>query len=224
VSAANQAIVGFEPWTVAKDPKRKAELEAFLHGLLESVRLIAILVYPVMPSAAGRIFQMLGLGEVEPAPEDLKWGQLEPGTALGKIRPLFPRIQKKKETPVSDDKPVPPASKEQEPEDARIDISEFAKVELRVAQVKEAEKLEGSKKLLKLQVDLGTEVRQVVAGIAQWYEPGTLVGRKVVVVTNLKPAKLFNTESNGMILAASPDDRAVLLTPDQDVPPGTKIR
>src|SRR6185503_4624773 len=106
----------------------------------------------------------------------------------------------------------------------KSDIADFAKVELRVAQVTAAEKVAGSKKLIKMNVDLGTEQRQVVAGIAETYAPESLVGRKVAFVANLKPAKLMGVESNGMVLAASLDGKAVLCTFDADVPPGTKIK
>jgi methionyl-tRNA synthetase len=106
----------------------------------------------------------------------------------------------------------------------RIDISDFARVELRVARVTAAERIAGSKKLLKLQVDLGSESRQLVAGIAETYAPEDLVGRQVVVVANLKPAKLMGVESNGMVLAASVDGRAVLCGFDQDVPAGAKVK
>jgi methionyl-tRNA synthetase len=109
------------------------------------------------------------------------------------------------------------------PED-KIDITDFAKVELRAAEVKEAERIAGSKKLVRLQVDLGGETRQVVAGIAESYAPEALVGKKVVLVTNLKPARLMGVESNGMVLAASLDGRAVLCTFDADVAPGTKVK
>jgi methionyl-tRNA synthetase len=106
----------------------------------------------------------------------------------------------------------------------KIDIADFAKVELRVAQVIEAEKIPGSKKLLKLQVDLGDEKRQIVAGIADSYAPEALVGRKVVVVANLKPAKLMGVESNGMVLAATHDGKAVLLSVETETAPGSKVR
>jgi methionyl-tRNA synthetase len=168
---------------------------------------------------------MLGLGEREPRPDDLRWGVLAAGSPLGEVTPLFPRIETKpKETPsVSDDKPQPPAPPAAA-DDGRIDISDFAKVELRVAQILTAEKIPGSKKLVKLQVDLGTERRQLVAGIAESYAPETLPGKKVAVVANLKPAKLMGVESNGMVLAASPGGAAVLVTFDADVPLGTKIK
>ena len=233
VGQFNQAIVQVEPWSLAKDPARRPELDAFLYRLIEGVRLVAVLASPVIPRAAARIFGMLGLGEREPGPADLAWGRLEPGAPLGAIAPLFPRVDKtnEKETPVSET--TPPAAPKPEPAAVapapapagdRIDIAEFAKVELRAAKITAAEKVSGSKKLVKLQVDLGTETRQVVAGIADAYEPEALVGKTVVLVANLKPAKLMGVESNGMVLAGSIDGKAVLCTFDAEVAPGTKVK
>jgi methionyl-tRNA synthetase len=242
VGQFNQAIVQVEPWSLAKDPARRRELDAFLYRLVEGVRLVAVLASPVMPRAAARIFGMLGLGEREPGPADLVWGRLEPGAALGTVAPLFPRVHRtnEKETPVSETNP--PAAPKPEPTPAaapasapspspapapagdRIDIAEFAKVELRAAKVVAAEKVSGSKKLVKLQVDLGTETRQVVAGIAESYAPEALVGKAVVLVANLKPAKLMGVESNGMVLAGSISGKAVLCTFDGEVAPGTKVK
>ncbi len=203
VSKLNQRIVVNAPWEMAKDPKKAADLDALLYGLLESVRLISLLVQPVMPRASARVFRMLGLPERDPGPEDLAWGRLEPGSALGAVEPLFPRIEKEKTVPESDTPPPPAAPPTQgtpPPVPDRIDIADFAKIELRSAVVIAAEKLAGSKKLVKLQVDLGTEKR------------------------HLKPAKLMGVESNGMVLAASVDNKAVLCTFDADVPPGSKVK
>jgi methionyl-tRNA synthetase len=278
VSQLNQRIVQVEPWALAKDASRRRELDAFLYRLLEGVRLVAVLVSPVMPRAAARIFAMLGLGEREPGPEDLRWGQLVSGSPLGTIAPLFPRVEKERpeaaasgtiksppngrptsgdekararrdatkqkesrvsktkpagETPVAsvpapsgatsaDTGPSPEASAPAV--DGRIDISEFAKVELRAAKITAAEKIAGSKKLIKLQVDLGSEQRQVVAGIAESYEPESLVGKTVVLVANLKPAKLMGVESNGMALAGSIGGKAVLCSFEAEVAPGTKVK
>ena len=242
VSHLNQRIVTMAPWEMARDGARKAELDAFLYRLLEGVRLIASLVSPVLPRAASRTLTMLGLGVTLPSLADLEWGKLVPGTPLGTIEPLFPRLEKsdagamgsrpskKKEKPLSESAPpgssFPAAAPAPIPAAVgdKIDISDFAKIELRVAQVLEAEKIAGSKKLLRLQVDLGDEKRQVVAGIAEAYAPEALVGRKVVLVANLKPAKLMGVESNGMVLAASIDGRAVLCTFDAEVAPGTKVK
>jgi methionyl-tRNA synthetase len=223
VSQLNQRIVQQSPWEMAKDPHRRRELEAFLYRLLEAIRWVAVCASPVIPRAAGRIFRMLGL-ERQPRQEDLAtWGLLDPGSPLGPIEPLFPRLEKKanKEETVSVTPPPDPAPAL--PGD-KIDITDFAKVELRAAEVKEAERIAGSKKLVRLQVDLGGETRQVVAGIAESYAPEALVGKKVLLVTNLKPARLMGVESNGMVLAASLDGRAVLCTFDADVAPGTKVK
>lgn len=122
--------------------------------------------------------------------------------------------------PPSPDTPVPP----QAPEEPRISIEDFARIRMQVGQVLEAEKVPGSRKLVKMRVDIGNEVRQVVAGIAESYEPGDLVNRKIVVVTNLKPARLMGVESNGMIVAASVGGRAVLATFAEDVPNGAPLK
>ncbi|MCL4821496.1 MAG: methionine--tRNA ligase [Vicinamibacteria bacterium] len=244
VARANQAIVAFEPWTAAKDPARRGELDAFLYRLLEDVRLAALLVSPVMPRAATRVLAMLGRDGLA-SPDELGWGRLEPGTALSPVEPLFPRkekpaaageaaapapIEKKKEKkPVSDAKkdaapatPVAPAAAAEGV--AIIGIEDFVKVDLRVGLVKEAQRVPKSDKLLQMQVDLGSEVRQIVAGIAEHYAPEQVVGRRIVVVANLAPRKLRGVESNGMVLAASPKGRAVLLAVDGDVAPGTEVK
>jgi methionyl-tRNA synthetase len=224
IARLNQEIVAFSPWVVAKDPSRRSELDTFLYRQLDRIRQVAVLLSPVMPRAARRIFAMLGLGDGEPGPADRAEGLLVPGRPLGPIEPLFPRIEKEKT--VSDPSPKAPAP----PDSAeglspyQIDISEFAKVELRVAVVTAAERIAGSKKLLKLQVDLGNESRQIVSGIADAYTPESLVGKKVALVSNLKPAKLMGVESNGMVLAASLDGKAVLCVFDADVPAGTRIK
>jgi methionyl-tRNA synthetase len=225
VGQLNQRIVAVAPWEVAKDAGRRAELDAFLYRLLEGVRLVAVLAGPVMPRAASRILAMLGQSSSEPTPADLAWGGLVSGAPLGVVEPLFPRLEKEKTvpeptTPSSPSAAAPAAS----PAAAGIDIADFARVDLRVARVLEAEKIAGSKKLVRLQVDLGDEKRQVVAGIAEAYAPEALVGRTVVLVANLKPAKLMGVESNGMVLAASVDGKAVLCGFDVDVAPGTKVK
>jgi len=223
VGSLNQAIVVRSPWNLAKDPARKAELDAFLYRLLEALRIVATVASPVIPRSASRVFRMLGLPD-DPGPRDLAWGRLEPGAALGTIEPLFPRVEKEKT--VTDTPPPAPAAPSGPPPAAgdKIDIAEFAKVELRAAVIKEAEKIAGSKKLVKLLVDLGSETRQVVAGIAESYAPEALVGKRIVLVANLKPAKLMGVESNGMVLAGSVDGQAVLCTFDRDVAPGTKVK
>jgi methionyl-tRNA synthetase len=155
---------------------------------------------------------------------DLKWGQLKPGTRLAEVTALFPRIEIKGEEAVTE---TPQQKEELKPAEAapeRIGIEDFMKTGLRVAEVKAAERVQGSKKLLKITVDLGTETRTVVAGIADAYAPEDLVGKQVVIVTNLKPAKLMGVESNGMVLAASVDGKPVLVGVTAPVPNGTPVK
>jgi methionyl-tRNA synthetase len=235
ISRANQAIVLFAPWVAARSPERRGELEAFLYRQIEQIRLIAVLVSAVMPAAGRRIYAMMAR-EAPLGPGELQWGLLEPGMRIGKVESLFPRIETEgaprargKEKTVPEEIPPPPApghaTQAVGPAAApKIDISDFARIDLRVAEVKAAEKVPGSKKLVKMQIDLGDEQRQIVAGIAESYEPAALVGKKVAVVANLKPAKLMGVESNGMVLAASEGGRAILCTFDMDVPPGTRIK
>jgi len=128
------------------------------------------------------------------------------------------------EEPTQPAKPEPPVEKPEKPADPKIGIDKFLEVDLRVARVLSVERIEGADKLLKLQVDLGTEQRQLVAGIALAYEPEALVGRRIVVVANLKPARLRGVESQGMLLAADLDGKPILATFDEDVPPGTQVR
>jgi methionyl-tRNA synthetase len=202
------------PWALAKDPAKRGRLDTVLYTLAEALRDIGILIDAFLPQAAGKI--RAAVGAAPPKLSDLAWGRLAPGAAVQKVAALFPRI----ETKVSDDAKsavAPPGA-------ARIPIADFAKVELRVAEVLAAERLPKSKKLLKLTVKVGDETRTVVAGIAEQYEPGSLVGRKVVIVANLQPATLMGVESNGMVLAASHENTVSLLTLDKDVPPGSQVK
>jgi methionyl-tRNA synthetase len=222
ISKLNLRIVESEPWAMAKDAARRGDLDALLYELLEGVRQVALLVSPVMPRASERILATLG-----PAtPRTLAWGGLVAGAALGEVQPLFPRLEKRTEAapPAAAAVAAAPAATVAAATDARIDITDFTKVDLRVAKILAAEKIAGSKKLLRLQVDLGNEQRQIVAGIAEAYEAEALVGRTIMVVANLKPAKLMGVESNGMVLAASVDGKAILCGFDKDVAPGTKVK
>jgi methionyl-tRNA synthetase len=197
---------------------------------------IAALVEPVMPDAAGRIRSMLG---VAPEPwTGLRMGTLASGTVLAPAEALFPRIERTveelrtmttgREGPLAGSAPEPQApapAPAQAPEDGRVSIDDFMRVELRVAKILEAEPVPKSRKLLKLRVDAGDGGRTLVAGIAGSYTPEQLVGRSVVVVANLQPARLMGIESNGMVLAASPEGGGpILLAVDESVPPGTRVR
>ena len=227
IRAVNQYIVKREPWALAKRADGRATLDATLYRSADALRVTAALIDPVMPEAADRIRGMLGLSQERWT--GLAPGGLRPGTRLGPTEPLFPRIEKSLEElrTMTPDEAIPPA--EQKPaapaEESRITIDEFMKVELRVAKVLEAEAIPKSKKLLKLTVDTGRDQRTIVAGIAEAYQPEQLVGRTIVIVANLQPATLMGVESNGMVLAGSPDGgQPILLGFDREVPPGARVR
>jgi methionyl-tRNA synthetase len=227
VSAMNRYIVENEPWTLAKDPAKKQNLNNVLYNTSEGLRLIGGLIAPVIPASADALWKQLGLDKAASKAnmDDLRWGQLQPGTKLREVIPLFPRIEIKGDDVVEDQQQPSKTVDMPKPESPeRISIEDFTKTGLRVAEVKAAEKVQGSKKLLKITADLGDEVRTVVAGIADAYAPEDLVGKQVVIVTNLKPAKLMGIESNGMVLAASVDGKPVLVTLSAPVPNGTIVK
>jgi len=235
VSAANKYLVETEPWVLAEDPAKRARLATVLWTAAEALRISTILLYPVIPTAAERVRQQLGLeGELAATNlDDLSWGQLATGVQIGRVEAVFPRLEKdeaieqlwalEKEMTAA---LAAPAKADKPAEKTWVTIDEFAKVEMRVAEVRTAEKVKGASKLLKLGVDIGDEVRQVIAGIAEAYTPEELIGKKVVVVTNLQPRKIRGLESNGMIVAASVGDkgRPVLVTFAEDVPVGARLK
>jgi len=222
VRSVNQYIVKREPWALAKRPDARGLLDGTLYRAADALRVTAAMIDPVMPQAAERIRGMLGISQESWA--GLKPGTLRSGTRLGETTPLFPRIEKTVEElrgMTSQPDTASPAPQE----DKRITIDEFMKVELRVAKVLEAEAVPKSKKLLKLKVDTGADQRTIVAGIAEAYQPEQLVGRTIVIVANLQPAKLMGVESNGMVLAASPEGGLpMLVAVDPSMPPGARVR
>ncbi len=255
VGAVNKYIVENEPWAVAEkeDEGSRSRLATILYTTAEALRIATALAHPVIPEATARIWEQLGLGAIsEFRLKDLKWGQLRHGTKLGKVEPVFPRADKsaiermqqmEQQRTVTQAAPTAPAQAGPPPTqaaavpapaapapaatpDGRISIDDFAKVEMRVGVVKVAEKVKGADKLLRLEVDIGTEVRQVVAGIAEAYAPESLIGRKVVLVVNLQPRKLRGLESNGMIVAASVGEKGspVLAGFLEDVPVGARLK
>jgi methionyl-tRNA synthetase len=252
VAAVDKYIVENEPWSLdeKKDEESRARLATVLYTSAEALRIVTALVHPVIPEATAKIWAQMGLGDITKFDlKELQWGQLRLGTKLGDVHAVFPRadksaverMQKMEENGATSASPVQPTEAKQPAgattetktpvkspsaiPDGKISIDDFAKVELRVAQVKTAERVKGADKLLRLEVDLGTEVRQLVAGIAESYAPETLIGRKVVVVANLAPRKLRGLESNGMIVAASPEGgKAVLAGFLEDVPIGTRLK
>jgi methionyl-tRNA synthetase len=226
---SNKYIVLNEPWSLAKSEEKRPRLRTVLYNVAESLRIIAVLIYPFMPETAKKIIGQLGVqSDVSQVhPESLKeWGGLPHGLKVNAGEVLFPRIDEKEAQKIlASVESTGEQQPAQEDGKGRISIEEFMKVDLRVGVVKEAEKIKKSKKLLKLQVDIGGEIRQVCAGIAESYEPESLIGKKIIMVANLQPAKLMGIESQGMVLAAS-DGKQVLLVDfeEEEVGPGWKVK
>ncbi len=257
IAATDKYLTTEQPWALSDSEADQQRRATILWTTAEVLRVVTALTHPVLPESTAKVWTLLGqsepLGHV--SLESLRFGDLKPGTTLGKSQALFPRIDKaeaiermeimeKEEqqkphpsaatTPAAAPATMPAATGAASAAGAaaapegvqKIGIEDFAKVEMRVGQVKTAERIVGADKLLKLTVDIGTEVRQICAGIAQYYEPESLVGRKVVVVVNLAPRKLRGVESNGMIVAASvgPEGRPVLAGFAEEVEVGARLK
>ncbi|WP_281527676.1 methionine--tRNA ligase [Ruminococcus champanellensis] len=227
---SNKYIDETMPWVLAKDEAQKPRLGAVLYNLLESIRFLAVLLQPFMPETAEKIFAQLNTDCKDYASLSA-FGGLHAGDKVGEPVPLFGRIDAEQMIQQLKAKQEAAAALAQEPAQEaiqlapEISIEDFAKVELRVAKVLSAEKVKKSSKLLCIQLDDGMGGRQVVSGIAKWYKPEDLVGKKVIVVANLKPVKLCGVESNGMICAADlPDGSVRVLFADDSMPCGAKIR
>lgn len=225
LSEINGYVVSREPWKVLKEEGPSGRLSRMLYAASEGVRLAAALLWPFTPPTSRKIFAALGAPAEDPKLADLEWGRLPTSSPIAPAEALFPRVDtaeyfRTKEEPAMDQAPAPPES------DGRISIQDFQKVRLVTGRVVEAERVPKSNKLVRLMVDLGTEKRQVVAGIAARYEPEALVGRNVVIVANLAPAKLMGVESNGMVLAATVGEKGEpsLLEVPADVPPGSVVK
>jgi methionyl-tRNA synthetase len=220
----NKYIDLTEPWKLGKDPEKAERLNTVLYNLVDTLRIVSLMIEPVMPNTAKAIRERIGQA-AELDFTHLKLGLTKNGVSVKHGEPLFPRIDVKKHRWVSKmlEEKKAKASVEGK-EDNLIEISDFAKVELRVGEILEAEKVEKSRKLIKLKINLGElGERQIVAGIAQHYNPEELIGLKIVVVTNLKPAKLMGIESQGMLLAAKTEDSLTVLTVHRDIKPGAKV-
>jgi len=256
VARIDKMITDAKPWELAKDENQKEVLGAVLYRAAESLRWLCVMLYPVMPESSRQIWQQLGLkgspGSINPG--KLEWGGLEHGASSGEVKALFPRLDKAKllaqidspeesgvhaaeaDTAAGSSTAVETRRAPQMPHATEadavgvtsfIEINDFAKVDLRVGQVLSAERVPKSDKLLLLQIDLGEEKpRQILAGIAEYYAPEKMVGRKVVVVANLKPRKLRGYESEGMVVAASygEEGRPVIATFDEEVPNGARLK
>ena len=250
IAAVDRYIVENEPWALGEkqDEDSRSRLATVLYTAAEALRIATALSHPVMPDATMKIWTQMGLGDIQNlALDKLTWGQLPLATKLGEVQPVFPRadksaierMQKMEEEQRSTPAAEPVAATTAAPAQTnaavtspaapavndKISIDDFAKVELRVGLVKVAERVPKADKLLRLEIDIGTEVRQVLAGIAEAYAPETLIGRKVVIVANLAPRKLRGMESNGMIVAASLEGgKPVLAGFLEDVPVGARLK
>lgn len=233
VSRTNKYIDETMPWSLGKEEDKKARLAAVLYNLCESLRIISVLLTPFMPETSPKIQSQLGIsGDGISYASTGKWGVFPTDAVVSKGETLFPRIDVDKEieelnqlipNPAEEKKET--AKKEKEPEGvAQISIEDFAKVDLRAAKVVACEPVKRSKKLLKLTLDDGGKGRTVASGISQWYKPEDLIGHTVVVVSNLKAAKLCGVESQGMILAADAGENDVKVVFLEGVPAGSKIR
>jgi len=203
IRATNRYLEVTSPWRLQKEGRRE-RLETVLYTACEALRVASLLLSPVMPGGCRSIRERLGIEEAEPSWDDAQeWGLLHPGRRIKRGKPLFPRVKYTEEKMVS--------------------WEEFKRLDLRTAQVMEAEKVEGTDNLLKLKIDIGGELRQIVAGIAHRYQPKELVGRQIVVVANLQPAEIRGIQSRGMLLAAVSGKDIVLIQPDGEIPPGAKV-
>ena len=237
ISRANKYIDETAPWILAKDEAKAARLQTVMYNLAETLRVVAILVAPFIPSTSPKIYTQLGLEvPAEFLLTNAEFGKIADGTKVQKGEPLYPRIEiaedgatiiggKRYEPKVEvAPAPVEEPKVEMEPIKEEITIDAFEKIDLRVGTVKAAEKVKKSKKLLKLQVMIGDEERTIVSGIAQYYEPEALIGRNVIVIANLAPAKLFGIESFGMLLAASDGNGNLVLADAPGMASGSRVK
>ncbi|MGC8667863.1 MAG: methionine--tRNA ligase [Chthonomonadales bacterium] len=224
VTRTNQWIEEKAPWRLAKQHDTP-ELNSVLGTCLAAIRTAALLLLPVMPVAAERILEQIGAPPGIPQSESIDatlWAPLPEGAPIPSPIPIFPRIQ---ELSMANERTAEPSvAEEKRPAGDVITIEDFAKVDLRVADVIAAEPVPGATKLLKLVVDLGGERRTILAGIAEMYRPEELAGKQIVLLANLAPRKIRGVESQGMFLAADVDGQAILLQPETRVPAGSKIR
>jgi methionyl-tRNA synthetase len=248
LSHVNKYITDSAPWKMIDDESQRTNLATILLTSTEIIRIVTVLLSPVLPVSCSNVWNQLGIQEKldQQRIDELEWGNVVGGCTLGKIEPVFPRLDKKsiikklvgpigvndgkKEITFAEKvqmpKDAPPATESNSSDVPRIKIDDFMKIDLRVGQVISAEKVKGTDRLLKLLVDLGTENRQIIAGIAQSYKEDELIGKKIVVVFNLQPRKMRGLDSNGMLLAASvgENEGPVLATFLEEVPNGARLK
>jgi len=226
ISRANKYIDETMPWVLAKDEGQKGRLGTVLYNLLEAIRISTTLLTPFMPKTPAKVGEQIGFDFNNSKWDDAKaWGLLKPGTKINKKEAIFPRIDPKvlEANEVQEEKETEKQFV-MEPVKEEITIDDFAKLDLRIVEVIKCERVEKADKLLKLEVKMGEETRTIVSGIAKHYDPQDLVGKKLILVANLKPVKLRGIMSQGMILAASTDDMLEVLTINKDLPSGSKVK
>ena len=224
VRRINRYIQQTQVWTLAKSEETKGRMGTILYNSMEALRVVAVLISPFMPDTANRIRQQLGLDESfndQGLDTVAEWGGLPSGLELGKAKPIFPRRDTKKSKQETKPKTT---QAEQSTDDNLISFDQFQELDLRVAEVIAAEKVPNADRLLRLQVDLGSEKRQVVAGIAAHYTPEDLIGKQIILVANLQPAKIRGIESQGMLLAAEGGKELAVVTLEKDMPLGAQVR
>jgi len=220
----NKYIDETAPWVLAKDEEKKNRLSTALYNLIESIRIMAILIKPFIPATADEIMKQINCDITDY--ESVKtFGAYKIGTKVGTATPLFNRIDAEKFLKeLEESMPKPEPEKPAEPELPEVEIDHFGALDLRVAKILACEKVEKSDKLLKLQVDIGSEKRQIVSGIAKDYTPDDLIGKKVIIIKNLKPAKIRGVESRGMLLASSGKNKVNVIFAPENAEPGEKVR
>jgi methionyl-tRNA synthetase len=226
IRLVNRYVDEQAPWALARDPAQRRRLDTVLYNQIESLRIIALLIFPFMPHTAASIWRQLGIGQ-EIAQQRLAtamaWGGMPPGTQIRPGAQLFPRIDA---AGAATPEPTAAVVESPTPEESPVTVSfdEFQKLDLRVGRIVSAEPVPKANKLLKLTVDLGQEQRTVVAGIAQSYSPEALAGKSIIVVANLAPRTLRGIESQGMVLAAESDGQIILAGFDGPATPGSKVK
>ncbi len=227
IRRTNKYIDQTEPWVLGRDKLQKERLSTILYNLAESIRLTTILIYPFMPVKAQEIWRQLGLksdlGKVS-LEEETYWGNLKPGTLVKPGEIIFPRLEANLEVNPEAIKETKEEEKEKEEEKSFISYEEFKQVDLRVGKIIEAEAVKGTDKLLQLKISLGKEIRTIVAGIRKNYSAEEVLGKKIILVSNLKPVKIRGIESQGMLLAAVDNQNVVLLTVDKDITEGSRVQ
>jgi methionyl-tRNA synthetase len=224
VNAVNKYLADNEPWKLAQDETKKERLARILYQTAAAIRGISYLIYPVMPESAQKVWNMLGettsVAEVRYA--DFRYEDMKTSATIQRPLPLFPRVALKDF--LHEEAPAPAEPKKEEKMDI-VTFDEFKRMDLRVGEIMSAEKVPGTDKLLKIEINLGTEKRTMVAGVADTYAPEEMVGKKLIVIVNLKPAVIRGIESQAMLLAAETGDgKAIIPFFDRDIPAGSKVK